>query len=166
MRLSLAASILAVACASTPPRPVSARRPSPVVAPRDRPPPAPSPRAPQEALTVQAAPPEPLEFVVTGRSDLPAGASSTAQPYERILEATLAPVRPALAECLRALGAPARRVVRVTLEDDGTVLERPPQAYALSARDASCVAGVLRGTVLDPPPPRAMPYDIRVEVTP
>ena len=51
-----------------------------------------------------------------------------------------------------------------TLEDDGTVRPRPPQEYALSARDASCVEGVLRGTTLDPAPPRAIPYDIRVEV--
>jgi hypothetical protein len=115
---------------------------------------------------VHASAPESLEFVVTGRSDLPAGSGSTARPYEQVLEAALGPVRPALAECLRALGAPARRVVRVTVEDDGSVHERSPQAYVLGARDAACVAGVLRGTVLDPAPPRAIPYDIRVEVSP
>jgi hypothetical protein len=163
MRLAFAAAFLC-ACAGAPaPRvasPPRARRPAvtaPTPPPRESPPPPP-------ALEVRAAAPEPLEFNVTGRSDLPAGASSTAQPYERIIDATLAPVRPALAECLRSLGAPARRVVRVTLEDDGTVRPRPPQEYALSPRDASCIEGVLRGTVLDPAPPRSLPYDIRVEV--
>ncbi len=163
MRLALAAALLSACAAAPSPRPSSPPRPRP-------PPAAPAPPPPREAappapsLEVRAAPAEPLEFNVTGRSDLPAGSSSTAQPYERIVDATLGPVRPALAECLRALGAPARRVVRVTLEDDGTVRPRPPQEYALSARDASCVEGVLRGTTLDPAPPRAIPYDIRVEV--
>ena len=160
MRPALVAALLSACAAAPPPRASSP--------PRLRPPAAVSPREaapPPPPLEVRAAAPaEPLEFNVTGRSDLPAGSSSTAQPYERIIDATLGPVRPALAECLRALGAPARRVVRVTLEDDGTVRPRPPQGYTLSPRDASCVEGVLRGTVLDPAPPRAIPYDIRVEV--
>ncbi|MFO0603467.1 MAG: hypothetical protein U0324_09850 [Polyangiales bacterium] len=163
MRLALAAPLAALACATAaPPRPRAARAPPPpVVAPATPPTTA---SAPPEPIAVRGTAPEPLEFVVTGRSDLPAGASSTARPYEQIVDESLAPVRPALAECLRALGAPARRVVRVTLEDDGTVRERPPQAYVLSARDAACVVNVLRGTVLDPAPPRAIPYDIRVDV--
>jgi hypothetical protein len=162
MRLALAAALLSACAAAPPPRVVSppTRRAPAAAPPREDAPPLPPP--PLEVRA--AAPAEPLEFNVTGRSDLPAGSSSTAQPYERIVDATLGPVRPALAECLRGLGAPARRVVRVTLEDDGTVRPRPPQDYALSARDASCVVGVLRGTTLDPAPPRAIPYDIRVEV--
>jgi hypothetical protein len=101
--------------------------------------------------------------VITGRSDLPTS-TSTAQRYEGIVEATVARLRPALAECLRSLGAPAQRVLRVVLDADGTVRERPPQAYVLTPRVAACVTEVLRGTRLDPAPPRSMPYDLRVAV--
>lgn len=119
-------------------------------------------RAP-EPLAVEAA--APLEFTITARSDLPTVPSS-AQPFERAVARALEPVRPLLAECLRALGAPARHVVRVTIDDEGALTPRPPQAFALAPADQRCLDGALRAVTVDPPPPRAMPWDVRVEVTP
>lgn len=130
------------------------------------PPPAPS-AAPRPAPTnVTATPSSPLEFNITASSDLPPAGVSTNRPYTEIVDAALAPVRPALAECLRALGAPARRSVRVTLDPGGEVRPRPPQNFVLSPHDARCMEGVLRAVTLDPPPPREMPYDLAVEVGP
>jgi hypothetical protein len=163
--LTLFALTLLGACASTSPhvtrdplRP-RAQRVTPVapVAPRVNPP-APSP------IVVRATAPEPLEFNITANSDLPPAPASTAQPYARIVESSLAPLRPALAECLRPLGAPARHTVRITVDEEGTLLLRPPQEFTLDAPDARCLDGVLRAGRVEPAPPRAIPYDLRVDV--
>lgn len=157
---------LATACASTP-RP--AARPAPRHAPATFPPVsapvaqpvAPAPPAPIE---VRAPPANPLAFDITASSDLPPQPASTAQPYARIVDAAVAPLRPALAECLRPLGAPARHVVRITVDEEGALHPRPPQEFVLSARDARCLDGVLRAATVEPAPPRALPYDLRVDV--
>jgi hypothetical protein len=107
--------------------------------------------------------PESLEFSITARSDLPT-AASTAVPFTQTVEAVVAGLRPSLAACLRSLGAPARRTVRIIIDDDGSMRTRPPQEYVLSGRDAACVEGVLRAATVEPAPPRAMPYDLRVDV--
>ncbi len=165
-RTSLPTALCALAilagCASTPPPPprVAARRAA-AAPPPPPPPPSPPPAAPIE---VRARPSNPLEFDITASSDLPPPPPSTAQPYERLIDGAVAPLRPALAECLRALGAPARRLVRVTVEEDGSLRPRPPQDFSLPARGAACLDGVLRAATVEPAPPRAVPYDIRVEV--
>lgn len=163
--LALLALTLVAACASTsahvtrdPPRP-RAHRVAPVAPATPRAtPPAPSP------ITVHASAPEPLEFNITANSDLPPAPASTAQPYARIVESSLAPLRPALAECLRPLGAPARHTVRITVDEEGALELRPPQEFVLDAPDARCLDGVLRAGRVEPAPPRAIPYDLRVDV--
>jgi hypothetical protein len=107
-------------------------------------------------------PPGVLE--VSGHSDLPPGPPSTAQPFERVVEAAVAPIRPAIVECMRPLGHGAR-FYRVTVQPDGTLEPRPPQAYALPTRVAQCVEGVVHGTTVAPAPSRAIPYDIHFDVT-
>lgn len=102
-------------------------------------------------------------FNVTASSDLPTPVPSTAQPYARMVESAVAPLRPALAECLRPLGT-GRRLFRVVVGLDGALNPRPPQPYEVPPRIATCVEGVLHATTIDPPPPREYPYDIYVSV--
>lgn len=168
--LSLVILVFASACATTTtPIPRTARRtrtPSRNQATTDASPPPSTPSQPVNAapIAVQARAPEPLEFNITATSDLPLAPASTSQPYARIVEAAVAPLRPAIAECMRSLGAPAHHVVRITVDEEGALAPRPPQEFTLRAIDARCLDGVLRAGRVDPPPPRAIPYDLRVDV--
>ncbi len=171
----LAALALALlsACATTP-RPRSTARASVAAPPRapatatsPAPPSSPSSQSPSHTLAplaVTAPPRDPLAFDITATSDLPAAPASSSLPFARSVERALAPLKPALAECLRALGAPARRVVRLTVDEEGALHARPPQDFSLSPADARCLDGVLRAGEVQPPPPRAMPFDLRVDV--
>ncbi len=163
----LLALALASACASTPTPAARALPRRPPRAAAQAPPATDAPRpaaAPTAPIAVRATAPEPLEFNITASSDLPPPPASTSQPYARIIDASVATLRPALAECLRALGAPARHTVRVIVDEEGSLHARPPQEFTLAAPDARCLDGVLRAGRVDPPPPRALPYDLRVDV--
>jgi hypothetical protein len=107
----------------------------------------------------------PNEIDVNGQSDLPPNIPSTAQPYLRVIDAAVAPTRPALAECLREMGARAPRFYRVTVELDGRLTPRAPQAVALPPRIATCVEGIVQGTTVNPAPPMTIPYDIFIPRT-
>lgn len=165
---SLLALALASACASTPTPAARTlpRRPARAAIQAQPVPEAPRPvAAPTAPIAVRATAPEPLEFNITASSDLPPAPTSTSQPYARIIDASVATLRPALAECLRALGAPARHTLRVIIDEEGSIQPRPPQEFTLSAPDARCLDGVLRAGRVEPPPPRALPYDLRVDVS-
>lgn len=165
---SLLALALASACASTPTPTARTlpRRPARAAIQAQPVPEAPRPvTAPTAPIAVRATAPEPLEFNITASSDLPPAPASTSQPYARIIDASVATLRPALAECLRALGAPARHTLRVIIDEEGSIQPRPPQEFTLSAPDARCLDGVLRAGRVEPPPPRALPYDLRVDVS-
>ncbi len=168
--LSTLVLIVAQGCASTPtpvaraaPRSRAAVRRATTTASAPAPPP-PQQRVNATPIAVQARAPEPLEFNITATSDLPPAPASSSQPYARIVESAVAPLRPALAECLRSLGAPAHHLVRLTVDEEGALAPRPPQEFTLRAVDARCLDGVLRAGRVDPPPPRAIPYDLRVDV--
>ena len=178
----LASSLILVACATTAAgdrpatatatatAPTHADAPSPGSHPGSHPGPAsPStsgPSATEGGFALRGAAPPSNEISVTGNSDLPAGMASSAQPFALVIEAAVRPLRPALAECLRFVGPPGRRSVRVMVGRDGELHPRPPQPYPSSEHGERCVTGVLRAGTVDPPPPMDLPWDIAVEVTP
>lgn len=159
------------ACATAPaPRAVAA----PVATPRAPVPEAPTAVAPTAVapaavapapVAVTAPPPEATGFVIEARSDLPPGDPSTARPFAAQLEAVAGTIRGAVAECLRPLGAPAHRSLRLMVDEEGRFLSRPPQSFAMPPRVAACVEGTLRAVTVTPPPPRAVPYDLVVDVS-
>ncbi|MEI8259314.1 MAG: hypothetical protein WCJ30_26905 [Deltaproteobacteria bacterium] len=100
-------------------------------------------------------------FDVTGRSDLPDPVPSTARPYAEIVETAVGPIRPALRECFAPLPTRASpRFYAIAVEPDGTVHARTPQPVVLPARVAACAEGLLNGTLVNPPPPRAFAFDV------
>jgi hypothetical protein len=101
---------------------------------------------------------------ITATSDLPPGPPSTAQPFDRLVEAAIAPLRAAMAECMRPLGR-GPRFYRVLIGTDGSMESRSPQAYPLSNTMAQCLEGLIHGLTISPPPARAVPYDVHFDVT-
>lgn len=161
--IALACVVTLTACATAPaPRAVvapPAPAPAPVATPR-----APVAVAPV-AVTAPAPAPEAAGFVIEARSDLPPGDPSTARPFAAQVEAVAGTIRGAIAECLRPLGAPAHRSLRLMVDEEGRFLSRPPQSFAMPPRAAACVEGTLRAVTVTPPPPRAVPYDLVVDVS-
>lgn len=164
----LVTAIVQTACASAPP-PRAAVAPAPQHAP-PTPAPSVSPTATvapthASAVAVRAEPPPDAGFVIEGRSDLPPGDPSTITPFSVRLEAVAGSVRGALAECLRPLGAPAHRTLRLMVDEEGRFSMRPPQDFAMTPRVGACVDGALRAVEVAPPPPRMLPYNLVVEVS-
>ncbi len=116
------------------------------------------------AISVSGRPPGDNTIDVGGNSDLPPNIPSSMQPYTRVIETAVAPIRPALGECVRSAGGPPRRMYRVTVGRDGQLSPRPPQTTAFPSSVLACVDGVIRGTTVNPPPPMMVPYDLYFDV--
>jgi hypothetical protein len=117
------------------------------------------------AINVSGRPPGDNTIDVGGNSDLPPNVPSSMQPYARVIESAVAPIRAALGECVRSSNGPPRRMYRVTVGRDGLLSPRPPQTTTFPTSVLACVDGVIRGTTVNPPPPMTIPYDVYFDVT-
>ena len=116
------------------------------------------------AINVSGRAPDDNTIDVGGSSDLPSNIPSSMQPYARVIETAVAPIRAALGECARGSGRSARRMYRVTVGRDGQLSPRPPQTAVFPASVLTCIDGVIRGTTANPPPPMMIPYDVYFDV--